>query len=129
MRAMRALLERRQFDAAEVRRPISLTPTLLERERWHALWLLSRDWNRGGDGRGAGGGAHTIGQWAAAFGQGDPEGLALSKLGVPALDVDVEHQAQLKAAVQEAPGQVGIDLSNRNWKAVHRFVQNALGRH
>ena len=41
--------------------------------------------------------------------------------------LDVKHQAQLKAAVQEVPEQVGIDLSNWNWKAVHRFVQKRLG--
>ena len=32
------------------------------------------------------------------------------------------QQAELKAAVQELPGQAGIELANWNWRVVHRFV-------
>ena len=35
-----------------------------------------------------------------------------------------ERQAELKAAVQELPSQAGIDLSNWNWKAVRRLVED-----
>ncbi len=38
-----------------------------------------------------------------------------------------ERQAELKAAVQELPSQAGIDLSNWNWKAVRRLVEERLG--
>ena len=34
-----------------------------------------------------------------------------------------EQQFDLKAAVQEAPAQAGIDLANWNWKVVRRFVE------
>ena len=33
----------------------------------------------------------------------------------------------MKTAVQEAPSQAGIELSNWNWKAVRRFVQERFG--
>ena len=38
-----------------------------------------------------------------------------------------EQQFDLKAAVQEAPAQAGIDLANWNWKVVRRFVQDRFG--
>ena len=38
-----------------------------------------------------------------------------------------ERQAELKAAVQELPSQAGIDLSNWNWKAVRRLVEERFG--
>ena len=43
----------------------------------------------------------------------------------PALDV--EQRAELKGAVQELPSRVGIELSNWNWRAVRRFVQERFG--
>ncbi len=38
-----------------------------------------------------------------------------------------EQQAELKEAVQEAPSQAGIQLSNWNWRAVRRFVEDRFG--
>ena len=38
-----------------------------------------------------------------------------------------EQQAELKTAVQELPSQAGIELSNWNWKAVRRFVEEHFG--
>ncbi len=38
-----------------------------------------------------------------------------------------EQQAELKGAVQGSPSQGGIDLSNWNWKAVRRFVEERFG--
>ena len=43
----------------------------------------------------------------------------------PALSGD--RQAELKAAVQELPSQAGIELSNWNWNAVRRHVQERFG--
>ena len=42
MRGIRPDLERWQLDLAGVRSRMYLAPTLWERERWHALWLLCR---------------------------------------------------------------------------------------
>ena len=37
------------------------------------------------------------------------------------------QQAELKAAVQELPGQAGIGLANWNWKVVSQFVEERFG--
>ena len=50
----------------------------------------------------------------------------LSGLVVPPA-LDVEQRAELKEAVQGLPSQVGIELSNWNWKAVRRFVEDHFG--
>ena len=39
----------------------------------------------------------------------------------------MEQRAELKEAVQGLPSQVGIELSNWNWKAVRRFVEDHFG--
>ena len=36
-------LEQWQMDARDVHRRLILAPTPRERERWHAIWLLSKD--------------------------------------------------------------------------------------
>ncbi len=67
--------------------------------------------DRRGGSRGVGRDAHTIGRWAVAFTEGGPSALVFEQTGgSPTLDG--EQQAELKAAVQESPSQVGIDLSN-----------------
>ena len=51
--------------------------------------------------------------------------LLSSREVAPALNGD--QQAELKMAVQELPSRVGVNLSNWNWKAVRRFVQDRFG--
>ena len=41
--------------------------------------------------------------------------------------MDVEQRGELKAAVQQLPSQAGIGLSNWNWQAVRRFVEDRFG--
>ena len=43
----------------------------------------------------------------------------------PALDM--EQRAELKGAVPALPSRVDIELSNWNWKAVRRFVEDRFG--
>ena len=43
----------------------------------------------------------------------------------PALDV--EQRGELKSAVQQLPTQADIGLSNWNWKAVRRYVEDHFG--
>jgi transposase len=38
------------------------------------------------------------------------------------------QQAELKAAMQGTPREVGLDLANWNWKVVRQFVQERFGR-
>ena len=42
MQEMGALLERWRLDEAEVRRRMYRAATPRERERWHAMWLLTQ---------------------------------------------------------------------------------------
>ena len=37
------------------------------------------------------------------------------------------QQAESKAAVQELPGQAGVELANWNWMVVHRVVSERFG--
>ena len=70
--------------------------------------------------------AHTIGQWAQAFSEGDPRRWFLNRPVVPPA-LDVEQRAELKSAVQQLPSLTGIGLSNWNWKGVRQFVADRIG--
>ena len=48
MEEMGALLVRWRMDGAEVRRRMHREPTPRERERWHAVWLLTQGWTPAG---------------------------------------------------------------------------------
>ena len=114
------------MDEAEVRRRMYRAPTPREREHWHAVWLLAQGWRAAAVGQALERDAHTVGQWATAFAEGGPKALAFEQSGgSPALNGD--QQAELKMAVQELPSRVGVNLSNWNWKAVRRFVQDRFG--
>ena len=56
----------------------------------------------------------------------DPGHWFLSRLVVPPA-LDVEQRGELKSAVQQSPSQARIELSNWNWKAVRRFVEDRFG--
>ena len=69
---MGALLVRWRMDEAEVRRRMYRAPTPRERERWHAVWLLTQGWTAAVVGRYLERDAHTIGQWAGHLPRADP---------------------------------------------------------
>ena len=81
MRGIRPDLEGWQLDLASVRSRMYLAPTPRERERWHALWLLCRGLTASGTAQALGRDAHTIGRWAAAFGEGGPAALIFEQTG------------------------------------------------
>ena len=77
---------------------------------------------------------HTIGRWAAAFGEGGPAALIFEQSGgsPPSSARGSRRQAELRAAVQELPVAAGIGLAN--WtlrqaqeKGVHQFVWERFG--
>ena len=99
-------------------------PTARERERWHAVWLVARGWSAARVAEALERDAHTIGEWLARVpGERGPDGsdLRAERRLPPALDA--EQQAEVKAAVQGAPRDVGIDLADWNWKVVRQFVR------
>ena len=114
------------MDGRDLHRGLILAPTPRERERRHAIWLLAQGWTASGTAQALGRDPHTIGRWAAAFGQGGPPfstragsaALISSSPGVPPPPpaLGEAQQAMLKAAVQELPEAAGVGLANWNWK-------------
>jgi hypothetical protein len=76
-----ALFERWQVDARKVRERVYRAASPRERERWHALWLLSRGLSRAEVADALERDAHTIGVWLEAFRQTGPAALAFEQTG------------------------------------------------
>src|SRR5690242_10147997 len=97
------VLERWQLHERQVRERMYRAATPRERERWHAIWLLTRGWAAARVAEGLERDAHTIGERGAQFRGSGPAALAFAQTGgsppPPALGPD--EQAQSKAAVQE----------------------------
>lgn len=83
MNDVRALLERCQVDVRRVREQVYGAPTPRERERWHALWLLTRGWSQAQVAEALERDAHTIGQWLEDFRQSGPPSFAFEQTGGP----------------------------------------------
>ena len=81
VREMVQHLERWQMGAKDLHRRMILAPTPRERERWHAVWLLAQGWMASSTAEALGRDPHTIGRWAAAFGEGGPEALIFEQTG------------------------------------------------
>jgi transposase len=75
------LLERWHVDVRTVRERMYRAPTPRERERWHALWLLSQDWSAARVAEALERDAHTIGDWLAEFERDGPAGMAFEHTG------------------------------------------------
>ena len=116
VREIDRFLEQWQIAAKDLRRRVILAPT--PRERWYAVLLPAQGWTAEALEQDP----HTIGRWAAAFGEGGPAALIFEQTGgSPAFGE--AQQAELKAAVRELPAEAGIGAANWNWKVVHRFVR------
>ena len=57
----------------EAREQIYRATTPRERERWHALWLLSRGWSAARVAQALERDPHTIVEWLSAFAQDGPQ--------------------------------------------------------
>ena len=78
---LRALLARWQVDVRQVREAVYRAPSPRERERWHALWLLSRGLSQAEVAEALERDAHTIGVWLEAFSEQGPAALAFEQTG------------------------------------------------
>src|SRR4030066_1163065 len=63
MNDMLTMFERWKLDVKAGRERVYRAPTLRERERWHALWLLARGWSAAQVAEALERDAHTIGKW------------------------------------------------------------------
>ena len=81
MNDVQALLSRWQLDVREVRERVYRASTPRERERWHALWLLTRGWSQAQVADALERDPHTIGEWLEGFRQSGPRGLIFEQTG------------------------------------------------
>ena len=81
VREMDRLLEQWEMNARNLHRRMIPAPTPRERERWHALWLLAQGWTASATAEALERDPHTIGRWAAAFGEGGPTALIFEQTG------------------------------------------------
>ena len=81
MNDITVLLEQWHMDVREVREHVYRASTPRERERWHALWLLSRGWSAVQVADALERDPHTIGDWLEGFRQSGPAGLVLEQTG------------------------------------------------
>ena len=70
VREIDRFLEQWEMNTRDLHRRMILAPTPRERERWHAIWLLAQGWTASSTAEALGRDPHTIGRWAAAFGEG-----------------------------------------------------------
>ena len=71
----------REMDAKALYRRMILASTPRERERWYAILLLAQGWTASGTAEALERDPHTIGRWAAAFGEGGPAALIFEQTG------------------------------------------------
>ena len=81
VRDMERLLQQWQMDSRDLRRRMMLTPTPREGEGWYSLWLLAQGWTASATAKALARDPHTIGRWAAAFGEGGRAALILEQSG------------------------------------------------
>ena len=75
------LLERWQLTERQVRERMYRAATPRERERWHAIWLVTRGWSAARVAEALERDAHTIGEWLAQFRASGPVGLIFAQTG------------------------------------------------
>ena len=81
VREMERFLEQWQMDARDLRRRMILSPTPREREQWYALLLLAQGWTASAMVEALERDPHTVGRWAAAFGEGGSRALIFEQTG------------------------------------------------
>ena len=74
-------LEQWQMEVKDLRRRMILAPRPRERERWYAILLLAQGWRASTTAAALERDPHTIGRWAAAFGEGGPRALIFEQTG------------------------------------------------
>ena len=81
VREIARFLQQWRMDARDLRRRTIPAPTPRERERWYALWLLAQGWTATAEALERD--PHTIGRWAAAFGEGGSAALIFEQSAPP----------------------------------------------
>ena len=122
VREIGRFLEQWRMDGRDLNRRLILAPTPLERERWHAIWLLAQGWTASGTAQALGPGRPHHRTMAQRLRRGRACGsdIRADRWFPPALDE--AQQEELKEAVQQPPASSGIVMANWYWKVVRRFA-------
>jgi len=83
MNEIQKVIENWQIDVKGIRERMYRAPTARERERWHAIWLMTQGWTAAQVAEALERDAHTIGEWAEELRQNGPNGLAFEQSGGP----------------------------------------------
>jgi len=75
------MLKEWDLDIRAVRERMYRAPTARERERWHAIWLLSHGWKEVQVAEALERDPHTIGEWMAGFRRAGPKGITFEQTG------------------------------------------------
>lgn len=102
--------EQWQMGAKDLQRRMILAPTPREREGWYAMLMLAQGWTTAATAEALERDPHTIGRWAAAFGEGGPRALIFEQTGGPPA-LELAQQEELKGAVQQLPSASGLELA------------------
>ena len=81
MNDMLVMLGHWQMDVKAVRERMYGAPTSRERERWHAVWLITHGWSAAQVAEALERDAHTIGDWVEDLRQRGPAALAFERTG------------------------------------------------
>ena len=108
VREIERFLEQWQMEAGDLRRRMIVAPAPRERERWCAMLMPAQGRTASTTAYALERDPHTIGRWAAAFGEGGPAALIFEQTGGPPALAKAQQKA-LRAAVQELPVKSGIE--------------------
>ena len=111
VREMERFLEQWQMDARDLRRRLILSPT--PRERWYAMLLLAQGWTASATAEALERDPHTIGRWAAAFGEGGPAALIFEQSGGSPPDRGMYFILRLTQLIVRPDSRLGAQIQNR----------------
>jgi transposase len=81
MNDIQQVLTKWQLDAQAVRRLVYTAENARERERWHAVWLITQGWTAAQVAKALERDAHTIGEWMENLSEQGAEGLMFEQSG------------------------------------------------
>jgi transposase len=81
MNDIQQVLTKWQLDTQAVRRLVYTAENARERERWHAVWLVTQGWSATQVAKALDRDAHTIGEWMENLSEKGAEGLMFEQSG------------------------------------------------
>ena len=81
VREIDRFLQQWQMGVKDLHRRLILAPAPRERERWYAILLPAQGWTTSVTAQALERDPHTIGRWAAAFGEGGHAALIFKQTG------------------------------------------------